>query len=219
MPINKVVYGSTTLLDLTDSTLSSADQLMQGVTAYDRTGTKLTGTGTSGGGSVTQDQDGYIVLPDDGGGGGGSTGLVYESGTWTPSEDTINPTINFTNTHTNPPFSIVFYDATGTLDSTTNVSIAFVWSDYSQTGNENILISSTKTEYARAYYTARTSATAVTAWSYSINYPYSNTSATIDTYYRYWVTESSFKPSANSTTRYWMAGRTYKWIAVWLPTT
>ena len=53
--INKVVFGSTTLIDLTDSTLSSADQLASGVTAYDRSGTKLTGTGSSGGGGITKE--------------------------------------------------------------------------------------------------------------------------------------------------------------------
>lgn len=47
--INKVVFGNTTLIDLTDSTLSDPSQLAQGVTAYDRTGTKITGTGSSGG--------------------------------------------------------------------------------------------------------------------------------------------------------------------------
>lgn len=50
--INKVVFGNTTLIDLTDSTLSSADQLASGVTAYDRSGTKLTGTGSAGGASI-----------------------------------------------------------------------------------------------------------------------------------------------------------------------
>ena len=44
MPINKVQYGNTTLIDLTDSTLQSSDELVSGVTAYDRSGTKLTGT-------------------------------------------------------------------------------------------------------------------------------------------------------------------------------
>lgn len=48
MAINKVVYGSTTLIDLTDSTLSDPSDLMMGVTAYDRTGTLLTGTGSGG---------------------------------------------------------------------------------------------------------------------------------------------------------------------------
>lgn len=42
--VNKVVYGNQTLIDLTNSTLSSADQLEQGVTAYDRSGNLLTGT-------------------------------------------------------------------------------------------------------------------------------------------------------------------------------
>ena len=65
--INKVVYGGNTLIDLTDSTLSSTDQLMQGVTAYDRSGTKITGTATGGGGAgaVYQDANGYVVLDDD----------------------------------------------------------------------------------------------------------------------------------------------------------
>lgn len=44
MPINKVIYGDTTLLDLSDSTLQSSDELVSGVTAYDRSGTLLTGS-------------------------------------------------------------------------------------------------------------------------------------------------------------------------------
>ena len=44
MPTNKVVYGDRTIIDLTDSTLESADQLVEGVTAYDRSGTLRTGT-------------------------------------------------------------------------------------------------------------------------------------------------------------------------------
>ena len=51
--INKVVYGNTTLIDLTDSTLSSTDQLAQGITAYDRSGTKITGTASGGGSAIT----------------------------------------------------------------------------------------------------------------------------------------------------------------------
>ena len=69
--INKVVFGTTTLIDLTDSTLSDPSQLATGVTAYDRTGTKITGTGGGGGSDPTsvqvyieQDQDGYLLLTD-----------------------------------------------------------------------------------------------------------------------------------------------------------
>lgn len=79
MGINKVQYGNTTLIDLTSDTVT-ADKLMQGYTAHDRSGTFITGTAT-GGGSVTQDQDGYIVLPSTGGGGGG--GAQELTGTFT----------------------------------------------------------------------------------------------------------------------------------------
>ena len=67
MGINKVQYGNTTLIDLTSDTVT-ADKLLQGYTAHDRSGAQITGTATQGG-SVTQDQDGFIVLPPTGGGG------------------------------------------------------------------------------------------------------------------------------------------------------
>lgn len=44
MAINKVVYGNQTLIDLTDSTLTSSDELVEGVIAYDRSGNRITGT-------------------------------------------------------------------------------------------------------------------------------------------------------------------------------
>lgn len=45
MAINKVIYGGTTLIDLTGDTVSAAD-LASGVTAHDRSGTVITGTNT-----------------------------------------------------------------------------------------------------------------------------------------------------------------------------
>lgn len=82
MAINKVVYGSTTLIDLTDSTLSDPSDLMMGVTAYDRTGTLLTGTGTGGGGD-------YILTYDDASSvGSAQTGTaVTAEPNYTPSGD------------------------------------------------------------------------------------------------------------------------------------
>lgn len=44
MAINKVVYGDSTLIDLSQDTLASADQLLQGVEAHDRTGATVIGT-------------------------------------------------------------------------------------------------------------------------------------------------------------------------------
>lgn len=51
--INKVVYGNQTLIDLTNSTLSSASQLAEGVTAYDRGGNLLTGTASGGSSAIS----------------------------------------------------------------------------------------------------------------------------------------------------------------------
>ena len=217
MAINKVQYGNTTLIDLTDTTAVASD-VAQGKYFYGKDGVKTLGTASGGGGSVTQDQDGFIVLPPTGGGGGGSTGLVYESGTWTPSEDAISLTINFTDVHTNPPMSITFYDATGTTDAPSGSCFGFSWIDFYQVGGQAMVVSSSSTEWARAVCIAKTSDSAVSIWTYPINYPYSNTSSSSSTYYRYWVTESNFKPYANNASRYWRAGRTYKWIAVWKPT-
>ena len=42
--VNKVVYDGSTLIDLSNDTLSSANQLLQGVVAHDRTGATVTGT-------------------------------------------------------------------------------------------------------------------------------------------------------------------------------
>lgn len=47
MGINKVQYGNTTLIDLTSDTVT-ADKLMQGYTAHDRTGALIMGTATGG---------------------------------------------------------------------------------------------------------------------------------------------------------------------------
>lgn len=55
MAINKIQYGNTVLIDLTSDTVT-ADKLMQGYTAHDRTGALITGTATGG---VDGDNLGY----------------------------------------------------------------------------------------------------------------------------------------------------------------
>lgn len=45
MAINKVIYGSSTLIDLTSDTVT-ADKLSDGYTAHDKSGTVITGTNT-----------------------------------------------------------------------------------------------------------------------------------------------------------------------------
>lgn len=43
MAVNKVVFGAVSIMDISDSTVT-ADKLAKGVTAYDKTGEKITGT-------------------------------------------------------------------------------------------------------------------------------------------------------------------------------
>ena len=87
MGINKVQYGNTVLIDLTDTTAVASD-VLAGKYFYGKDGVKTLGTGTGGGGgSVTQDQDGYIVLPSTGGGSPSATQHVIHL-EFTDSTDT-----------------------------------------------------------------------------------------------------------------------------------
>lgn len=47
MAVNKVIYGTTVLVDLTEDTVT-ADKLMQGYTAHDKSGALITGTASAG---------------------------------------------------------------------------------------------------------------------------------------------------------------------------
>ena len=65
MSINKVVFGDTTLIDLTQSTLDSAGKILSGTTAYDRAGNLLTGTATAGNewtSGIYKDSENYIKI-------------------------------------------------------------------------------------------------------------------------------------------------------------
>lgn len=58
MAVNKVVYNAQILIDLTSDTVS-ADTLLKGYTAHDKSGNLITGTYEGGSGSAT---NGYIIL-------------------------------------------------------------------------------------------------------------------------------------------------------------
>lgn len=66
--VNKVVYGDTTLIDISDTT-ATADKIIQGSTAYGADGRKITGTAPqvkNQSKSVTPTDDQQIITVDSG---------------------------------------------------------------------------------------------------------------------------------------------------------
>lgn len=78
--VNKVVFGSATLVDLTGTT-ATADKILSGYGAYGADGAWMDGTATasSGSGVVWQDSQGYVHLSDEG-------DIPLQTKTVTPSE-------------------------------------------------------------------------------------------------------------------------------------
>lgn len=152
--------------------------------------------------------------------GGGGSGLEYETGTYEPASDNARPSISFQNTHTNPPMFLMMSDATGTAHTTTYSNTGFFWIDlWRYTGHGTPNDTSSGFYRCMVLYTYRGNSTST--MSMGNNRMTSNSDDTGDSSTdkpRYWVSPTGFYPSSNSTSRYWRSGRTFKWIAVWAPT-
>ena len=222
--VNKVqLADGTTLIDISDSTAVAAD-VASGKYFYTASGQKAQGTATGGGGgSLTQDANGYLVVPTTGGGGGGSTGLEYESGTYIPSSDISTAfTISFTNTHTTPPFffSIFYTDSSALVTERTAVgnmyfNLGQLFSPYTY-GTDG-----TSVVYGNAFqmFSANTAPTSGSGsvQSVALYTPYNDQTASATSNSRYWATETGITAYAGG--RAFKANKTYKWIAIWTPST
>ena len=145
-----------------------------------------------------------------------AAGLVYETGVWEPASDIARGTISFANSHSEPPTVIILADAEGTANSVTNTNILFTWFDVQRFTGYGFPYSSSGFRYAAAYYSYRGSSTSsLSSAGLLCSQPTTSTSASGTTYPRYWATASEFHPYSNSTSRYWRAGRAYKWTAIW----
>lgn len=146
------------------------------------------------------------------------TGLVYESGTKTITSDAARLEINFANAHSVPPVFLVFYDVTGTDYPSNNTNVGMIWVDPWRLWGEPYMYNSSTSSmrYCSVVYTYRASqATSLTTSSTHFSNNSDTTTAPSNTYPRYWVSNTSFYPYTNSSSRYWRKDRTYKWIAVW----
>lgn len=149
----------------------------------------------------------------------GGVGLTFESGTYEPSADTTGEKILFANTHSEAPAFIMMVDATGTVNTTSNTNMQFVWYDYYKLYGIGMPWSSSAYRYATAFYSYRASSTtALTQSAAHCAYNSDNASSGSINYPRFWCDELGFTPNSASTSRYWRAGRTYKWIAIWRQT-
>lgn len=156
------------------------------------------------------------------GGGGGSTGLVYETGTWTPSEDVANYVILFANTHTTAPFYYMIADTSGSYSDATYTNNFLMYSNNHQLFGEATYPGSSgySPNYGNVLARYRgTSASTFSGTQIQLQYPYTDNNSQSVNYSRYWATETGIRAYSNLDSRYWRAGRTYKWIAVWTPTT
>lgn len=153
--------------------------------------------------------------------GGGGSGLVYETGTWEPAEDIARGEIYFASTHAEAPVLVYMCDVTGTAYSVTNSNCVFMYADPYKLWGYGYPYSSSGFRYANVWYCYRGSNTSsISTAGMTITYKSDSTVTPGSTNYpRYWVTETRFLPYTNSASRYWKAGRTYKWIAAWAPTT
>lgn len=143
----------------------------------------------------------------------GGSGLAYETGTFTPDTDIDKPTIEFTNTHSSTPLYIHIIDDGQTVaDVDSTLFWVFInWNAYS---NASIKSNASTNAYGRAQYGYKTSS-ALGTGGYTIT---SLTGTTSTSQLGYYATSSQFTPQAGST-HYFRSTRSYKWIAVWAPTT
>lgn len=146
--------------------------------------------------------------------GGGTTGLEYETGTYTPTTDIARPTISFSKTHSVPPSYVSFYDVDTTFpDTNSNVYMNYVdvYRMFSSTGYP---YSATSQRYSTVAYSYRGTGNSLSTGTQHCTYN-SDTSSSGSSYAKYYVDTTGFQPYCASSTRYWRKDRTYKWIAIW----
>jgi hypothetical protein len=213
------------------SNAASASDITSGKLAFVN-GELVTGTASGGGATLitksitangtynasSDNADGYssVTVNVSGGGGGG---LVYETGFVTLSADASTLLINFADTHTVAPFYYMICDDSNQYQSM-QINLFAAYYNYHQMFGNALTTNGKSYEYGMYHcgYRNAAGASTITRIALPLTTPYTNSADSITNNSRYWATETQIKGYANSTNRYWRSGHTYKWVAVWVPT-
>lgn len=120
MAKNKIIYGGTTLIDLTDATLGQADgdQILSGQSAYGKDGEKITGTCTFDADTSDADASASEIL---------NTKTAYVNGTKVTGSMPNNGAVSGTIDDLSSPYTVPagYHDGSGTvsIDSTEGAKI------------------------------------------------------------------------------------------------
>ena len=139
-------------------------------------------------------------------------GYEFETGTFTPSEETHRPRISFAKQHSTYPTIVVLEDSTGSIAPANSMIFYMVAISYDLL-DVTIPITATATFYGRADSVAMNDAGTATSIAGL------NILSTGSGYQGigYYVDSSGFYASANGgTATKYRTDRTYKWIAIWV---
>ena len=125
MAVNKVVFGAVSIMDISDSTVT-ADKLAKGVTAYDKSGEKITGTMEASSAPTLQEK---TVIPST-----SAQSITADNGYDGLSKVTVNGDVNLTSDNIKSGTSI--FGVTGSYVDSTPIEI------YTDAGMEAVLTSS-----------------------------------------------------------------------------
>lgn len=129
-----------------------------------------------------------------------SGGLEYEEGTWTPTSDASSVTFPFTNSHSTAPALGIVVDATGTVVTTNYSPVLEISISFIRLFGVKVQTTGTNLYNESAY-----------LWSWETNMIRKSEKT-----YDLGLSTTGYTPPKYNSSYYWRAGRTYKWIAIWI---
>lgn len=144
-------------------------------------------------------------------------GLEYETGTYTPTEETTRPTISFSKIHTSMPIYVTIIDASNERPTSSGLGF-WHYIDYEKWFGATMKIQTGTTPpgYVATYMYYMASGS-YRERSNELRFSSDDTTDTNYNYPRYYVTPTGFKPGevGGSVSSSFRANTTYKWIAIW----